>query len=83
MVLYLHPKLQAKSTTTRVGQAFKLELLDAVHRKLGPLTKIPIHAIATIVDPRFKNILFSDNLIVEECLKINWLQLMKNQMKWK
>lgn len=52
--------IQGVQTTTDVGRALKKQLLQSISTRLETLEKVPLIAMATILDPRFKKMYFQN-----------------------
>lgn len=62
IVNILKNKLQAVKPSTDIGHHLKKVLIDQFTKRFENIEQVPLLVIATILDPRFKNINFTDKI---------------------
>lgn len=68
IVNILRNKLQAFEPSTDIGHHFKKALIDQFMKRFDSMEQVSLLAIATILDPRFKNINFIDKIACSQAI---------------
>ncbi|XP_033218095.1 zinc finger BED domain-containing protein 1-like [Belonocnema kinseyi] len=62
MINGLTEQLQTLEPNTAMGKQLKIVMLAEISKRFGQVEKVPMFAIATLLDPRFKKIDFKSSI---------------------